>query len=345
MKAFVIKAGSTSFDGLVQSELPKPAPGAGEILVEMRAASLNFRDLLVPLGRYFGGPVPIDLIALSDGAGEVVALGSGVSRFKVGDRICGTFFRNYVDGPPAAVDRPALGSPVDGMLAEYVVFNERDAVHMPANLTYIEAATLPCAGVTAWHGLMVAGRQIKPGDTVLVLGTGGVSLQALQLAKAAGAKVLVTSSDDTKLERARLLGASGLINYKKTPEWSTEVLSLTNGRGADCVIEVGGAGTLKQSMLSLAHAGKVAMIGVLSGFQGDTNPHAMMLKGGSLHGIFVGNRTMFEQMNRAIEANDIHPVVDKVFSFSQTVEAFHYLQSQAHFGKVVLTMGLEAGGK
>jgi len=339
MKAFLIKAGSTSFDGLVQCELPQPVAGPGEILVEMRAASINFRDLLVPLGRYFGGPVTRDLIPLSDGAGEVVAVGDGVTRFKAGDRVCGTFFRNYIDGPPALVDRPALGSPADGVLAEYVVFNERDAVLMPANLSYIEAATLPCAGVTAWHALMVAGRQIKPGDTVLVLGTGGVSLQALQLAKAAGARVLVTSSDDSKLQRAHQLGASGLINYKTTPQWSTEVMKLTNGVGADCVIEVGGAGTLKQSMQSLAHAGKVAMIGVLAGFEGDTNPHAMMLKGGSMHGIFVGNRTMFEQMNRAIEANDIHPVIDKVFTFNQTVDAFRYVQSQAHFGKVALTVG------
>ncbi|MES2605857.1 MAG: NAD(P)-dependent alcohol dehydrogenase [Pseudomonadota bacterium] len=339
MKAYIIKAGSTSFDGLMPVELPKPTAGAGEILVAMQAASLNFRDLLVPLGRYFGGPVPTDLIPLSDGAGEVIAVGSGVNRFKVGDRVCGTFFRNYVDGLPAAVERPALGSPVDGVLAEYVVFNQQDAVKMPDNLTYIEASTLPCAGVTAWHALMVAGRPIKAGDNVLVLGTGGVSLQALQFARAAGARVLVTSSNDGKLERARHLGASGLINYKTTPDWHAEVMKLTNGHGADCVVEVGGAGTLQSSMLSLAYAGKIAMIGVLSGFQGDTNPHTVMLKGGNMHGIFVGNRVMFEQMNRAIEANDIHPVVDKVFNFDQTVEAFSYMQSQAHFGKVVIAIG------
>lgn len=338
MKAYIIKAGSTSFDGLVPVDLPKPSAGPGEILVAMKAASLNFRDLLVPLGRYFGGPVPKDLVPLSDGAGEVIAVGSEVSRFKVGDRVCGTFFRNYVDGLPAAVERPALGSPVDGVLAEHVVFNQQDAVKMPDNLTFIEAATLPCAGVTAWHALVVAGRPIKAGDTVLVLGTGGVSLQALQLARAAGARVLVTSSDDKKLERARHLGASGLINYKTTPEWHTEVMKLTNGHGADCVIEVGGAGTLKSSMLSLAYAGKIAMIGVLSGFQGDTNPHPVMLKGGNMHGIFVGSRVMFEQMNRAIEANDIHPVIDKVFNFDQCVEAFTHMQSQAHFGKVVIAI-------
>ncbi len=339
MKAFVIKAGSTSFEGLVQVEKTKPVAGPGEILVEMRAASLNFRDLLIPLGRYFGGPVPTDLIPLSDGAGEVVAIGAGVTRFKVGDSVCGTFFRNYLDGPPAAADRPALGSPIDGVLAEYVVFNQQDAVLIPSNLTFIEAATLPCAAVTAWHALMVAGRPVRPGDNVLVLGTGGVSLQALQLAKAAGARVLVTSSDDKKLERARALGASGLINYKTHPEWHTEVMRLTNGHGADCVIEVGGAGTLKSSMLSLAYAGKIAMIGVLSGFQGDTNPHAVMLKGGNMHGIFVGNRAMFETMNTAIEVNDIHPIIDKIFTFSQTAEAFAYMQGQSHFGKVVLSIG------
>ncbi len=339
MKAYVIKAGSTSFDGLVQVEKPKPVAGPGEILVEMRAASLNFRDILVPLGRYFGGPIPADLIPLSDGAGEVVAIGAGVTRFKIGDRVCGTFFRNYVDGLPAAVDRPALGSPVDGVLAEFVVFNQQDAVLAPANLTFIEAATLPCAGVTAWHALMVAGRPVRPGDTVLVLGTGGVSLQALQLAKAAGARVLVTSSDDKKLERARALGASGLINYKSHPDWHTEVMRLTNGHGADCVVEVGGAGTLKNSMLSLAYAGKIAMIGVLSGFVGDTNPHTVMLKGGNMHGIFVGNRAMFENMNKAIEVNDIHPIVDQIFTFSQTAAAFQHLQGQSHFGKIVVTIG------
>ena len=339
MKAFVIKAGSTTFEGLVQVEKPKPAAGPGEILVEMRAASLNFRDLMIPLGRYFGGAVQNDLVPLSDGAGEVVAIGAGVTRFKVGDRVCGTFFRNYIDGPPAAVERPALGSPADGVLAEYVVFNQQDAVLIPANLTFIEAATLPCAGVTAWHALMVAGRPVRPGDTVLVLGTGGVSLHALQLATAAGARVLVTSSDDKKLERARVLGASGLINYKTHPEWHTEVMRLTNGHGADCVVEVGGAGTLKNSMLSLAYAGKIAMIGVLSGFVGDTNPHTVMLKGGNMHGIFVGNRAMFEALNHAIEVNDIHPVVDQIFTFSQTRQAFVHLQGQSHFGKVVLTIG------
>ena len=338
MKAFVVKTGSTTFDGLIPVDLPQPAPGPGEILVAMRAASLNFRDLLIPLGKYFGGPVPRDLIPLSDGAGEVVAIGSGVTRFKTGDRVAGTFFRNYVDGLPAAVDRPALGSPVDGVLAEFVVFNQQDAVHIPANHSFVEAATLPCAGVTAWNALMISGRPIKAGDTVLVQGTGGVSLQALLLARAAGARVIATSSSPDKEKKLKALGAAATINYKTHPEWHQEVLKATHGAGVDCVVEVGGAGTLKQSMLALAYAGKIAMIGVLSGFAGDTNPHSVMLKGGNMHGIFVGNRTMFEQLVRAIEVNDIHPVIDRVFRLEETMAAFQYLQSQAHFGKVVISI-------
>jgi NADPH:quinone reductase-like Zn-dependent oxidoreductase len=338
MKAFVVKAGSTSFDGLVQVDLPEPAPGPGEILVAMRAASLNFRDLLIPAGKYFGGPVPVDLIPLSDGAGEVVAVGSGVTRFKVGDRAAGTFFRNFVDGPPAPVERPALGSPIDGVLAEYVVFDQENAVHIPGNHSFAEAATLPCAGVTAWNALMASGRPLKAGDTVLVLGSGGVSLHSLQLARAAGARVIATTSSAEKAAKLKTLGAYATVNYKEHPEWHREVLLHTGGKGVDCVVEVGGAGTLKQSMLSLAYAGKIAMIGVLSGFVGDTNPHPVMLKGGSMHGIFVGNRAMFEQLNRAIEVNDLHPVIDQVFRFEETVAAFSYMQSQSHFGKVVLSI-------
>lgn len=338
MKAYIVKAGSTSIDGIVLVDKPQPKPGAGEILVRMHAASLNFRDLLIPAGRYFGGVLGVDTIPLSDGAGEVVAAGAGVTRFVTGDRVAGTFFRNYIDGPPAPVERPALGVPVDGVLAEYVVFHQDDAVLIPANHSYIEAATLPCAGVTAWHALMVAGRPLKAGDSVLTLGTGGVSLHALQFAKAAGASVIGTSSSEEKQARLQQLGAAATINYNTYPDWSQEVLKATGGRGVDCVVEVGGAGTLKQSMLALAHAGKIAMIGVLSGFAGDTNPHPVMLKGGNMHGIFVGNRAMFEQMNRAIEVNDIHPVIGRVFPFAEAVEAYRYLQSQAHFGKVVISI-------
>ncbi len=337
MKAFIIKAGSTTFDGLTQVDLPKPSAGAGEILVAMRAAALNFRDLAIVSGRYFGGALPKDLVALSDGAGEVVAIGSGVTRFKVGDRVAGTFFRGYIDGPPVAVG-PALGSPVDGVLAEYVVFNQQDAVHIPKNLSFAEAATLPCAGVTAWHALMVAGRPVKAGDTVLVLGTGGVSLLALQLAQAAGARVIATSSNADKEAKLKALGAVATVNYKAHAEWSQEVVKANGGVGVDCVVEVGGAGTLKQSILALGVAGKVSLIGVLSGHAGETSPHGLMLKGGSLHGIFVGSRAMFEQLVRAVEINDIHPVIDRVFRLEETPAAFAYLQSQAHFGKVVISI-------
>lgn len=337
MKAFIVKAGSTSLDGLAQVERPTPSAGPGEILVAMRAASLNFRDLAIVAGRYFGGALKQDLVALSDGTGEVAAVGSGVTRFKVGDRVAGTFFRNYIDGPPVAVG-PALGSPVDGVLAEYVVFHQNDAVHIPKNLSFIEAATLPCAGVTAWHALMVAGRPIKAGETVLVLGTGGVSLLALQIAQAAGARVIATSSNPEKEAKLKALGAVATVNYKAHPEWHQEVIKANGGVGVDCVVEVGGAGTLKQSILALGVHGKIALIGVLSGPGGDTNPHGLMLKGGSLHGIFVGNRAMFEQLVRAVETNDIHPVIDRVFRLDETPAAFQYLQSQAHFGKVVINI-------
>lgn len=339
MKAYIIKAGSTSLENVHLEEIDKPEAGPGEILVAMKAASINYRDLLVPTGQYFGGTVAEDLIPLSDGSGEVVAIGEGVTRFVVGDRIAGTFFKNFIDGPAAPIDRPALGSPADGVLAEYAVFNQEDAVKIPANLSYAEASTLPCAGVTAWNALMVAGKPLQAGDTVLLLGTGGVSLQALQFARAAGAKVIITSSSDEKLARAKALGAKGLINYKTTPAWHEEVMKLSNGLGANCVVEVGGAGTLNSSMQSLAHAGKISMIGVLSGFEGDTNPHMVILKGGSMHGIFVGNRSMFEDMNKAIEVNDIHPVIDKEFAFEDALESYPYLKGQTHFGKVVINIG------
>lgn len=339
MKVYEIEKGSESLDGLKRTERPEPRPGPGEILVRMRATSLNYRDQAVVTGKYFGGAVQHNTVPLSDGAGEVVERGAGVTRFVVGDRVAGTFFRGWIDGPPLPVFPTALGSPADGTLAEYVVFNQEDAVHIPANLTFEEAAALPCAGVTAWHGLMVAGRPVQPGDTVLVLGTGGVSMLALQLARAAGARVIGTSSSDRKLERARALGLDEGINYRNLHgEWHEEVLRLTGGLGVDCVIEVGGVGTLMRSMLSVGPAGKIALIGVLAGFEGDTSPHVLMRKGGSLHGIFVGNRAMFEDMNRAIAINDIHPPIDKVFPFDEARQAYEYQWSQAHFGKVIISI-------
>lgn len=339
MKAFVIKAGSTSLEGLEQTELDQPQAGPGEILVEMKAASLNFRDLAIIKGVYVGCPVPRDTIPLSDGSGLVVATGKGVTRFKTGDRIAGTFFRNYVNGPPRMLFGDTLGSPLDGNLCEYAVFNERDAVMIPDHLSFAEAATLPCAGVTAWHALMVAGKAIKPGDRVLVLGTGGVSIMALQFARMCGAEVIATSSSDEKLARVSDMGASHTINYKTHPDWHEQVLAITDGEGADCVVEVGGAGTLSRSMQALAHGGKIGMIGVLSGMEGDTNPRGMMFKCGSMHGIFVGSRAMFEDMNQAISVNEMHPVIDRTFNFDDSAKAYQWMQSQSHFGKVVIEIG------
>jgi NADPH:quinone reductase-like Zn-dependent oxidoreductase len=301
----------------------------------MRAVSLNYRDLAVATGNYFGGSVKRDTVPLSDGAGEVVAVGPGVTRVKTGDRVASTFFQVWRDGAPPP-NLAALGSPLDGVLSEYLVVHEEGLVPLPPEMSFEEGACLPCAGVTAWNAVECVGKPVKPGDTVLTLGTGGVSLFALQFSKAAGARVIITSSSDEKLDRARKLGASDTINYKRTPDWAAEVMKCTDGRGADHVIEVGGVGTLAKSFQSLARGGKVALIGVLAGPQGDTNPHPLMLKGASLHGIFVGSRALFEAMMTAISVNRIKPVVDKVFAFDDAFEAYKLLAAGGHFGKVVI---------
>jgi len=333
MKAYEIQQGGQSLEGLRQVERPDPKPEAGEILVRMHAASLNYRDLAIVSGRYFGGPVSRNTIPLSDGAGEVVALGAGVTRFKVGDRVSGTFFRGWQDGPPPG-PLVALGSPADGVLAEYAVFDQNDAVSIPRSLSFEEGATLACAGVTAWHAIVGVCR-VKLGDAVLLLGTGGVSMFALQLARAAGARVIVTSSSDDKIARARALGADAGVNYKRTPEWDKEILALTQGRGVDHVIELGGPGTLARSMRSVGYAGHIALIGVLAGFEGDTSPHPLMLKGASLHGIFVGSRAHFEHLCAAIDVNRIKPVIDRTFGFEAAADAYRH-QLAGAFGKVVI---------
>jgi len=334
MKAYELVSGCKSLEGLRLVEKARPEPGAGQLLVRVRATSLNYRDQMIVTGAYFGGSVTRDTIPLSDGAGEVVGVGTGITRFKTGDRVAGTFFLGWVDGPPNG-PRPARGAPVDGMLTEFALLDEVDAVAIPGNLSFEEAATLPCAGVTAWHALIVTAG-VKPGDTVLVMGSGGVSMFALQFAKTAGARVIMTSSSDEKLARGRALGAAEGINYQRTPDWEKEVLRVTGGRGVDVVVEVGGPGTLARSMQAVAYAGKITLIGVLAGLQGETNPHPIMRKGASMHGIFVGNRVMFERMNTAIENTGLKPVIDKVFTFEQAADAYRYQQSGAHFGKVVI---------
>jgi NADPH:quinone reductase-like Zn-dependent oxidoreductase len=337
MKAYVVRKGTTSLDGLQLVERPKPQPGPREILIRVHATSLNYRDHLIVIGQYVGGPVDHDVIPMCDGAGEVVAVGPDVTRFKVGDRVASTFFQGWIDGPPAG-HFPALGAPLDGMLAEYVVLSEEGAVAIPKHLSFQEAATLICAGVTAWNAVMVSGTHVKPGDTVLCLGTGGVSIFALQFARTAGAHVIITSSSDEKLKRARQLGAAEGINYKTYPDWQKKVLELTSGRGVDHIIEVGGIGTLARSYESVAYGGRIALIGVLAGLTGEANPIVMMVKGATMNGIYVGSRAMFEQMNCAIEVNQIRPVVDKFFPFEKAADAWRCLASGDFFGKIVITI-------
>lgn len=336
MKRYHFAEGSTDISSLKLSECDTPEPGALEVLVRMRAASLNYRDHAVMTGNYFGGVLTRDTVPLSDGAGEVVAVGDQVTRFSEGDRVCPTFFQGWVDGQPDPMSMPALGSPADGVLTEYAVFAEDGLVSIPEHLSFEEAATLPCAGLTAWNALNYTG-VVRPGHTVLALGTGGVSVFALQFAKMAGASVVITSSSDDKLEKAKALGADHLINYRDTPDWEKAVLERTGG--VDHVIEVGGIGTLAKSIQCVGYQGQVTLIGVLAGREGDANPHDLMLKNAGLKGVFVGSRSMFEAMNRAMSVNGMKPVIDRVFGFDEVPEAFEHQWEGRHFGKVVIRIG------
>jgi NADPH:quinone reductase-like Zn-dependent oxidoreductase len=333
LKVYEIPVSPKRVEDLRAAERPEPRPGPYDVLVRIRAAALNYRDHAIITGTY-SYKLERPTIPLSDGAGEVVAVGSAVTRFKPGDRVIPTFFQIWIDGAPPK-NRSALGAPLDGTLAEFVSLHEDGWVAMPPSLSFEEAATLPCAGPTAWNGLM-RGNPVKPGDTVLCLGTGGVSMFALQLARVAGARVIVTSSNDEKIERARELGASGGVNYRTHPDWEKEVLALTDGRGVDCVIENGGIGTLARSFQCVAWGGKVSLIGVLAGREGNVNPHGLMFKQGNLHGIGVGSRGSLEQLIHAIEVNHIKPVIDSVFSFNEAPEAFALQAHGSYFGKIAI---------
>lgn len=321
-------------DALRCEELPNPVPGPGQVLVRVKATSLNYRDLLVAKGLY-NPKLPLPMVPLSDAAGEVAEVGPGVARVKPGDRVAGIFMQTWIDGGADETKaKSALGAAIPGVLAEYVVFDQQGLVPIPEHLSYEEAATLPCAAVTAWHALVVSGR-VRAGETVLVQGTGGVSLFALQFARLSGARVIATSSRDEKLDRARQLGATDGINYKTTPDWDARVRELTGGVGVDHVIEVGGAGTLPKSLRAVRMGGHIAQIGVLSG-AGEVNPMPILMRNLRVQGIFVGSRAMFEAMNRAIALHQLRPVVDRVFPFDEAAEALRHLERGAHFGKVVI---------
>lgn len=321
-------------DALMREELPTPVPGLGQVLVRVKATALNYRDLLVAKGLY-NPKIPLPMVPLSDAAGEVAEVGPGVTRVKPGNRVAAIFMQTWIDGGANETKaKSALGAAIAGVLAEYVVFDQEGLVPIPEHLSYEEAATLPCAAVTAWHALVVSGR-VQAGETVLVQGTGGVSLFALQFARLSGARVIATSSHDEKLERVRQLGASDGINYKTTPDWDARVRELTGGVGVDHVVEVGGAGTLPKSLRAVRLGGRIALIGVLSG-GGEFNPMPILMKNVRVQGIFVGSRTMFEAMNRAITLHQLRPVVDRVFPFDEAAEAMRHMERGAHFGKIVI---------
>ncbi|MBA2125497.1 NAD(P)-dependent alcohol dehydrogenase [Hyphomicrobium methylovorum] len=331
MKAFHLT--KFGIDGLTQVEVPDVKPGRGQVLIKMRAWSLNYRDYLVVRGVY-APKLKFPFQILSDGVGEIVATGEGVKRVKTGDRVAGAFMQRWIEGEPS-MDKSAsaLGGELPGLAAEYVVLDEEGVVKVPEHLSDEEAATLPCAAVTAWHGLVTSGR-LAAGETVLVMGSGGVSIFALQLARMHGARVIATSSSDTKLERLRELGAAETINYKATPNWGAKVRDLTDGKGVDHVVEVGGAGTLGQSFEAVRIGGHIALIGVLSG--GAVNTIPILMKNIKVQGIYVGSRAMFEAMNAAITDSGMRPVVDRVFPFAELPAALKHMESGAHFGKIVL---------
>jgi NADPH:quinone reductase-like Zn-dependent oxidoreductase len=334
MKVYELQS-KAGIDALKLVERPEPRPESGQVLVRVKATSLNYRDLIVAEGSYGSGQ-KYPLIPMSDGAGEVVAVGEGVTRVKVGDRVAGIFFQAWIDGQLNREKMKSdLGGGIDGMLAEYVVLHQDGLAILPEYLSYEEGATLPCAAVTAWHALVTKGN-IGAGETILLLGTGGVSIFALQFAKIHGARVIITSSSDEKLARTRELGADETINYKINPDWEKKVYELSDRTGADHVVEVGGAGTLPKSLQAVRIAGRVSLIGVLSGRGAQVDPLPIIFKSLTVQGIYVGSRKMFEAMNQTISQQQIKPVIDRVFPFSEAQAAYRYLQSGSHFGKVVI---------
>jgi len=321
------------FEAVTLVDRASPAVGPNDVRVRVRAVSLNFRDLnMAKLARKRKAPV----VPASDGAGEVIEVGAAVTRVAPGDRVAAAFFPTWLSGDLSDYHHArALGGGQDGMLAEEVVLPETAWVKLPARLSFEAAATLPCAGVTAYHALVEAAH-LRPGDVVLVQGTGGVSMFGLQLAKAAGARVIVTSSSAAKRERAIALGADHVIDYKADDKWGESARAWTGGRGADVVIEVGGPGTFDQSVAALRFGGTMSILGVLTGIRGEVNTHGIFHKALRIAGIYVGSVAMFEGLVRALEANRIDPIIDRAFGFGEAKDAYSYLASGAHFGKVVI---------
>lgn len=335
MRAYQIQT-ADGIDAIQRIELPDPKPGPGAVLVGMRAASLNYRDLIITRGGYArNNRCPV--IPLSDGAGEVLAVGEGVTRFQPGDKVVNCFFEDWEAGEVTEEQfQTARGGGIDGVLAEYVVFSQRALLPIPESMSFEQAATLPCAAVTAWQALVTLGN-IQAGDSVLTLGTGGVSLFALQIAKMHGANVIITSSNDQKLERARELGASETINYRSNPEWQNAVRELTGGRGVDNVVELGGPGTLEKSLACTKLGGRISLIGVLTGVDDAVNPLPALFNRLTIAGVYVGSKSMFEDMLRAFATNGVEPVIDRVFPFDDAIDAYRHLKSANHFGKIVIS--------
>ena len=332
MKVYEIQQFGIENLALVEREEPKPQ--ANEVLVRFHAASLNYRDLMMVKGVY-NPKLKTPLVPLSDGAGEIVSIGENVTKWKEGDRVCPIFMQSWIDGE---IDfqkaKTTLGGDLDGCLREFGAFDENGLVRIPDHLSYEEAATLPCAAVTAHNALMVSGN-IKPDHTILLQGTGGVSIFALQFASVFGCRTIITSSSDEKLQRAKELGAGDLISYKEREDWDKAVLELTEKQGVDQIVEVGGAGTMQKSLNAVKMGGHIAVIGVLAG-KGDFDLRSVLMKTVKMQGIFVGSRQMFEDMNRLISQHRLQPVIDKTFAFDEARDALKYMESASHFGKIVI---------
>ncbi len=336
MKAYEINEFGIDQLKLIEKDVPEPADD--EVLVRIKAASLNYRDVMVVTGTY-NPRMKFPAVPLSDGAGEITALGKNVTKWKVGDRVMPIFAQRWYDGVTDEDKRRSSlggGAEWDGVLREYATFNEQSVLRIPDHLSYNEAATLPCAAVTAWNALAVSGN-IKAGDTVLTLGTGGVSIFAIQIAKAFGARVIATSSSDEKIAKLKSMGVDETINYNTRDDWDRAVIEMTEKKGVDHVVEVGGAGTLGKSINSVRLGGHIAMIGALTG-AGNFNPVSVFMKAVRLQGIFVGSRSIFEDLLKAISVNQIKPLVDRVFEFNEARDALKYMESGSHFGKIVISI-------